>query len=358
MPKLLLFLQDGGAREVLFDKDRITIGRRSDNDVPLPYPAVSGRHAVISYLSPEKCYVEDLKSTNGTLLNGSSIYGRQQLKDRDQIDIGGQKFVYLEGVKPGDLGKGKDEKGKDDKKAKHQAVKNEKTAAPDDDTTEPPSLMVTKTIPPSLVPGLTPPPLAAAAASNLTLASSHEHLSARATIPGKAAPLTEQDLEEEEIISGLHFPTIIKTSSHHPPPKAKEPKPLPTLDSELVPPPADEELPGAGSALPQPLEDPTYHLPPPVATLTAVAGPNEQRQLPLRYGEYVLGRPGYQLAVIRVSEEGCRLLPMEGEPPISLREQTIPTEGVLLADQDTFTVGRSPLLFELAKTPEAAPVEP
>ncbi|MCL2873282.1 MAG: FHA domain-containing protein [Betaproteobacteria bacterium] len=349
MPKLLLFLQDGGAREVLFDKDRITIGRRSDNDVPLPYPAVSGRHAVISYLSPEKCYVEDLKSTNGTLLNGASIYERQQLKDRDQIDIGGQKFVYLEGIKPSDTVKGKDEK-----KAKLQVVKNEKTIVTDEDATEPPSLTVTKTIPPGLVPSLVPPPLAAT--PNLTLASSHEHLSARATIPGKSMPLTEQDLEEEEIVSGLHFPTIIKTSSHHPPPKAKEPMPLPTLDSELVPPSADEELPGP--TLPQPLEDPTYHLPPPVATLTAVAGPNEQRQLSLRYGEYVLGRPGYQLAVIRVSEEGCRLLPMEGEPPITLREQPITAEGVLLADQDTFTVGRSLLLFELAKTPEETPVEP
>ncbi|MDR0770269.1 MAG: FHA domain-containing protein [Burkholderiales bacterium] len=321
MPKLLLFLQDGGAREVLFDKDRITIGRRSDNDVALPYPAVSGRHAVISFLSAEKCFVEDLKSTNGTLLNGIPIAERQQLKDRDQVDIGGQKFVFLEGAKPTEAPQGKAEK-KPKTGAKGKAV-----AIADDADTMPPSLSLT---------------------------AAHEYLNAPSTLPSAPESLTEEDLDEEEMISGLHFPTIIKTSSDDPPrPKAKkEPAPLPALDSDLVPPAVPEELPS--TAQPQPLEEPTYRLPPPVATLTAVAGPNEQRQLPLRYGEYVLGRPGYQLAVIRVNEEGCRLLPMEGEPPIDLRGQPIPAEGLLLADQDTFTVGRSPLLFELSKPQEIA----
>ncbi|MDR2710733.1 MAG: FHA domain-containing protein [Burkholderiales bacterium] len=326
MPKLLLFLQDGGAREVLFDKDRITVGRRSDNDVPLPYPAVSGRHAVISCLSADKCYVEDLKSTNGTLLNGAPIFERQQLKDRDQIDIGGQKFVFLEGMKPVEGVKPKSDKS--DKKPK-APKDNKTTAVSETDVTIPPNL------------SLTPP---------------HEYLNAPPTIPGLSEPLSERELDEEEAISGLHFPTIIKTSSddNHPRNKAKKPAPLPTLDSDLVPPPAVEsDLPGA--ATPLPLEEPTYHLPPPVASLTAVAGPNEERRLPLRYGEYVLGRPGYQLAVIRVSEEGCRLLPMEGEPPIELRGEVISPEGVLLADQDTFTVGRSPLLFELSKPGGAPP---
>jgi pSer/pThr/pTyr-binding forkhead associated (FHA) protein len=318
MPKLLLFLQDGDAREVLFDKDRITIGRRSDNDVQLPYPAVSGRHAVVSYLSADKCFVEDLKSTNGTLLNGAPIFGREQLKDRDQIDVGGQKFVFLEGVKP---------VGKDKKKPEAGAKNQAENAAPP-----------------------------------LSLSAAHEHLSAPATIPGTPEPLTEADLEEEEAISGLHFPTIIKTSSSddvpsHSKSRKEEPIPLPTLDTGLVPPPAPED--GFPSTRPpQPLEEPTYRLPPPVATLTAIAGANEQRQLPLRYGEYVLGRPGYQLAVIRVNEEGCRLLPMEGEPPIELRGQAVPAEGVLLADKDAFIVGRSPLLFELSKpenTTDASP---
>ncbi|MCL2309744.1 MAG: FHA domain-containing protein [Proteobacteria bacterium] len=318
MPKLLLFLLDGSAREVLFDKDRITIGRRSDNDVTLPYPAVSGRHAVISYLSADKCFVEDLKSTNGTLLNSVPIFERRQLKDRDQIDIGGQKFVFLEGKKPAESAKSKDT-GNAAKPGARVAKGDEHQPTEE-------------------------------ASPSLSLTGAHEYLSARPTVPGASEPLTEEDLEEEEAISGLHFPTIIKTSSDEdsPRPQAnKEPAPLPTLDTELVPPPLEDDLPS--TTPPQPLEEPTYRLPPPVASLTATAGPNNHRQLLLRYGEYVLGRPGYQLAVIRVDEEGCRLLPMEGEPPIELRGQTVPADGILLADKDTFTVGRSPLLFELSK---------
>ncbi|MDR2173966.1 MAG: FHA domain-containing protein [Burkholderiales bacterium] len=326
MPKLLLFLQDGDAREVLFDKDRITIGRRSDNDVALPYPGVSGRHAVISYLSADKCFVEDLKSTNGTLLNGISLFERQQLKDRDQVDVGGQKFVFLEGKKPVEGAKGKDEK-----KPK------------DDDQKD----------------GKFPASIADIDASSLSLTATHEYLTAKPTVP--SAPerqITEEDLDEEEMISGLHFPTIIKTSDDViPQPKAhKEPVPLPTVDADMVPPPPPEdEFPSTSP--PQLLEETTYRLPPTVATLTATAGPNNQRQLQLRYGEYVLGRPGYQLAVIRVNEEGCRLLPMEGERPIELRGHAVPEEGILLADKDSFTVGRSPLLFELSRPEVASPGE-
>ncbi|MDR0247670.1 MAG: FHA domain-containing protein [Burkholderiales bacterium] len=320
MPKLLLFLQNGDAREVLFDKDRIAIGRRSDNDVALPYPSVSGRHAVISYLSADKCFIEDLKSTNGTLLNGMPVFERQQLKDRDQVDIGGQKFVFLEGKKPLENVKSKSEK-------------KSKASAPKEKDTELPAVDMD-------------------ASSPLSLTATHEYLGARPTVPGASEPPTEEELDEEEAISGLHFPTIIKTSSagELPSPKVKkEPAPLPTLDTDLVsPPPPEDEFPSTSP--PQPLEDPIYRSPPPVATLTAVAGPNNQRRLLLRYGEYVLGRPGYQLAVIRVNEEGCRLLPMEGEPPIELRGQAIPAEGVLLTDKDSFTVGRSPLLFELNGT--------
>ena len=41
--KLVLFLPDGTTLDVPLDKERITIGRRADNDVCLPYPAVSRR---------------------------------------------------------------------------------------------------------------------------------------------------------------------------------------------------------------------------------------------------------------------------------------------------------------------------
>ena len=49
-------------------KERITIGRRADNDICLPYPAVSGEHAAIVTILADS-FLEDLGSTNGTLVN-------------------------------------------------------------------------------------------------------------------------------------------------------------------------------------------------------------------------------------------------------------------------------------------------
>ena len=93
MSKLVLYLADGSTLDVRLARERITIGRRADNDVCLPYPAVSGEHAaVVTILSDS--FLEDLASTNGTLVNGKPI-AKHFLRDRDQIDIGRQKLVYV-----------------------------------------------------------------------------------------------------------------------------------------------------------------------------------------------------------------------------------------------------------------------
>ena len=47
MAKLVLHQPDGAMREIKLDRDRITIGRRADHDVCLPFPAVSADHAEI-----------------------------------------------------------------------------------------------------------------------------------------------------------------------------------------------------------------------------------------------------------------------------------------------------------------------
>lgn len=93
MGKLVLFLADGTTLDIPLDRERTTIGRRPGTDVCLPYAAVSGEHAVI-VTSPRGSTIEDLGSTNGTLVNGESI-ARHKLADADRIDIGRQKLVYL-----------------------------------------------------------------------------------------------------------------------------------------------------------------------------------------------------------------------------------------------------------------------
>jgi predicted component of type VI protein secretion system len=92
MSKLVLHLEDGTTLDIPLDDERITIGRRADNDVCLPNLAVSSEHAAVVTILADS-FLEDLGSTNGTLVNGNPIV-KHFLRDRDEIDIGRHKFVY------------------------------------------------------------------------------------------------------------------------------------------------------------------------------------------------------------------------------------------------------------------------
>ncbi len=93
MGKLVLFRPDGTAQHIKLDRDRVTIGRRPDNDVCLPQAAVSGEHAAVVTILADS-FLEDLGSTNGTLVNGKAVT-KHFLRDRDEIDIGREILVYL-----------------------------------------------------------------------------------------------------------------------------------------------------------------------------------------------------------------------------------------------------------------------
>ncbi len=93
MGKLVLFRPDGTAQDIKLDRDRVTIGRRPDNDVCLPQAAVSGEHAAVVTILADS-FLEDLGSTNGTLVNGKAVT-KHFLRDRDEIDIGREILVYL-----------------------------------------------------------------------------------------------------------------------------------------------------------------------------------------------------------------------------------------------------------------------
>jgi pSer/pThr/pTyr-binding forkhead associated (FHA) protein len=90
--KLILFMPDGNTLDVPLARERTTIGRRADNDICLPDLAVSGEHAVVVTILADS-FLEDLGSTNGTLVNAKAI-GKHFLRDRDQIEIGHHRLVY------------------------------------------------------------------------------------------------------------------------------------------------------------------------------------------------------------------------------------------------------------------------
>jgi len=91
--KLVLHVPGGGMRNIPLDRDRITIGRRADNDVCLQYPAVSADHAEIVTVGGDS-FLHDSGSTNGTLVNGQRVV-KHFLQDRDMIDVGRVQLVYV-----------------------------------------------------------------------------------------------------------------------------------------------------------------------------------------------------------------------------------------------------------------------
>ncbi|HKA42719.1 MAG TPA: FHA domain-containing protein [Burkholderiales bacterium] len=93
MAKLILSLEGSVIREVVLDKERMTIGRKPQNDVQIENLAVSGEHACIVTILNDS-FLEDLGSTNGTLVNGNSIK-KHILQNNDVIEIGKYKLKYI-----------------------------------------------------------------------------------------------------------------------------------------------------------------------------------------------------------------------------------------------------------------------
>ena len=95
MAKLILSLDGQTVREYLIDKERITIGRRPNNDIQIDNLAVSGEHAVITTILNDS-FLEDMDSTNGTLVNGEPVK-KHYLQNNDVIEIGKYRLTYFTG---------------------------------------------------------------------------------------------------------------------------------------------------------------------------------------------------------------------------------------------------------------------
>ena len=86
MAKVLLKYKGAVVKEVIIDREAITIGRKPDNDIVIDNQAVSGHHAKI-LLNNNIITIVDLSSLNGTYLSGQPI-SQSELYDGDSITIG------------------------------------------------------------------------------------------------------------------------------------------------------------------------------------------------------------------------------------------------------------------------------
>lgn len=95
MPQLIASVEGVEVKHVYLQKDRTTLGRAPDNDIVFDNMVVSGHHCVFVLKGLADVTIEDLRSTNGTYINGKMVK-RQKLRDGDVIAIGNFRIQYRE----------------------------------------------------------------------------------------------------------------------------------------------------------------------------------------------------------------------------------------------------------------------
>ena len=93
MAKLILSMDGLVLKEIVLTKERITIGRKAMNDIQIDNLAISGEHAAIATVLNDS-FLEDLNSTNGTLVNGQPVK-KHFLKNNDVIELGKYKLKFI-----------------------------------------------------------------------------------------------------------------------------------------------------------------------------------------------------------------------------------------------------------------------
>jgi hypothetical protein len=272
--KLVLFLADGTTLDVPLDRERITIGRRADNDVCLPYPAVSGEHAQVVTILADS-FLEDLGSTNGTLVNGKPVT-KHFLTDHDMVDIGRQRFTYLS-----------------DSAAQPSMLASEAARAHLQGL-----LDKVQTVKPT-APGVV-------VRNAMAPAPGAEFAAARAALPA-ALPRAP----------AAPAPDAERAGS---PPRVEAP------GSGTSPLPPASALRLSDSAEP------------PTPSVRVLSGVNVGRRVPFTRPELTIGRVGVQVAVVRRGDDGFRLVPLEGPEPPRINGAPVAPEGGVLHPGDTFEV--------------------
>jgi hypothetical protein len=94
MPKLVIKFDGVVIDQIVMKQGDMAIGRRPGSDILLDNLAVSGNHATIFTVGNDS-FVQDLNSTNGTLVNNKRIT-KHHLANGDEIVIGKHSLSYVD----------------------------------------------------------------------------------------------------------------------------------------------------------------------------------------------------------------------------------------------------------------------
>lgn len=100
MAYIALIVEDVIINKWELTEEVIILGRSKDSDIQIDDQSVSSKHArIVSEPDPfldgnKLLFIEDLKSTNGTKLNGKPVV-REKLNDGDSLGIGFTQFQFV-----------------------------------------------------------------------------------------------------------------------------------------------------------------------------------------------------------------------------------------------------------------------
>jgi len=271
MAKLILSMDGLVLKEIPLSKERTTIGRKPHNDIQIDNLAVSGEHAVIVTILND-CFLEDLGSTNGTLVNGNPVK-KHFLQNNDVVELGKYrlKFVGEAPVPAASAEKADFEKTMVLRPAAMKAAAEQARAM-------------------------------GAGAAEAARASAAQQVAAGAAVAGTA---------EREIKS------------------APAPTPMPMSATMTTPTPIPAQAPAPAAAAPAAPKSPH-----PLGAIQILSGGNAGKELELAKPLTTLGKPGVQVAVLTRRPQGYFITHVEGANPPVVNGQAIGTAPHALKDHD------------------------
>jgi adenylate cyclase len=87
-PRIVLHESQGAKQIPLVNAYSWTLGRGSENDIPLSDKCASRNHAMFQLVGEDSCFLIDLGSRNGSFVNGRRVTIPVSLKNGDRITLG------------------------------------------------------------------------------------------------------------------------------------------------------------------------------------------------------------------------------------------------------------------------------
>jgi pSer/pThr/pTyr-binding forkhead associated (FHA) protein len=273
MAKLILSMDGLVLKEIPLTKERTTIGRKPHNDIQIDNLAVSGEHAVIVTILND-CFLEDLGSTNGTLVNGNPVK-KHFLQNNDVVELGKYRLKFV-GEAPAAA-------------ATAEKADFEKTMV------------------------LRPSAMKAAADQAKAMGAGAAEAARAAAVQQVAASAAAAGIADKDN-------KVVATT---------------TAPGPFTAPPAPAAAPAAATPAPAPVAAaPAAKSSHPLGAIQIMTGGNAGKELELGKPLTTLGKPGVQVAVLTRRPQGYFITHVEGANPPTVNGQAIGTAPHALKDHD------------------------